>query len=80
MYFSGIKEFTRFWALLMFGIYSCCNIIVLLNMLIAMMSNSYQIISVNNDRYIDALLNIMLCKMLLMKQSKNQNHDILIVG
>ena len=47
----GIKEFTRFWALLMFGIYSCCNIIVLLNMLIAMMSNSYQIISVNNDRY-----------------------------
>ena len=34
----------------MFGIYSCCNIIVLLNMLIAMMSNSYQSISVNNDR------------------------------
>ena len=58
MYFSGIKEFTRFWALLMFGIYSCCNIIVLLNMLIAMMSNSYQIISVNNDRYIDASLNL----------------------
>ena len=47
---AGIKEFTRFWALLMFGIYSCCNIIVLLNMLIAMMSNSYQSISVNNDR------------------------------
>ena len=34
----------------MFGTYSCCNIIVLLNMLIAMMSNSYQSISVNNDR------------------------------
>ena len=36
---TGIKEFTRFWALLMFGSYSVCNIIVLLNMLIAMMSN-----------------------------------------
>ena len=42
---SGIKEFTRFWALLMFGCYSVCNLTVLLNMLIAMMSNSYQIIS-----------------------------------
>ena len=36
----------------MFGTYSCCNIIVLLNMLIAMMSNSYQSISVNNDRLV----------------------------
>lgn len=43
---QGIKSFTRFWALLMFGSYSVINIIVLLNMLIAMMSNSYQIISV----------------------------------
>ncbi|CAB4063023.1 TRPC4 [Lepeophtheirus salmonis] len=46
---TGIKEFTRFWALLMFGSYSICNIIVLLNMLIAMMSNSYQIISAKSD-------------------------------
>lgn len=44
---TGIKGFTRFWALLMFGSYSVINIIVLLNMLIAMMSNSYQIISVS---------------------------------
>jgi hypothetical protein len=44
---AGIKSFTRFWALLMFGSYSVINIIVLLNMLIAMMSNSYQIISVS---------------------------------
>ncbi|KAH9643810.1 hypothetical protein HF086_002308 [Spodoptera exigua] len=43
---TGIKSFTRFWALLTFGSYSVINIIVLLNMLIAMMSNSYQIISV----------------------------------
>ncbi|XP_044730932.1 transient receptor potential protein [Chrysoperla carnea] len=46
---TGIKEFTRFWALLMFGSYSVINIIVLLNMLIAMMSNSYQIISERAD-------------------------------
>ena len=46
---SGIKEFTRFWALLMFGCYSVCNITVLLNMLIAMMSNSYQSISMRSD-------------------------------
>jgi len=45
---SGIKGFTRFWALLMFGSYSVINVIVLLNMLIAMMSNSYQIISVSD--------------------------------
>lgn len=44
---TGIKGFTRFWALLMFGSYSVINVIVLLNMLIAMMSNSYQIISVS---------------------------------
>ena len=46
---TGIKEFTRFWALLMFGSYSVCNIIVLLNMLIAMMSNSYQSIAEQAD-------------------------------
>ncbi|TMW53463.1 hypothetical protein DOY81_001461 [Sarcophaga bullata] len=46
---AGIKSFTRFWALLMFGSYSVINIIVLLNMLIAMMSNSYQIISEHAD-------------------------------
>ena len=46
---TGVKDFTRFWALLMFGVYSCCNMIVLLNMLIAMMSNSYQSISLKSD-------------------------------
>jgi len=43
---TGIKGFTRFWGLLMFGSYSVINVIVLLNMLIAMMSTSYQIIAV----------------------------------
>ena len=47
---KGIGEFTRFWGLLMFGSYCVCNIIVLLNMLIAMMSNSYQIIYEKSDR------------------------------
>ena len=38
-----LPNIPRFAGLLMFGSYSVCNIIVLLNMLIAMMSNSYQV-------------------------------------
>ncbi|RZC40409.1 transient-receptor-potential-like protein [Asbolus verrucosus] len=44
---TGIKTYTRFWGLLMFGSYSVINVIVLLNLLIAMMSNSYAMIDVN---------------------------------
>ena len=44
----GIKGFTRFWGLLMFGCYSVINIVVLLNLLIAMMNHSYQLISVSS--------------------------------
>lgn len=44
---SGIKSYTRFWGLLMFGSYSVINVIVLLNLLIAMMSNSYAMIDVS---------------------------------
>lgn len=43
---EGIKSYTRFWGLLMFGSYSVINVIVLLNLLIAMMSNSYAMIEV----------------------------------
>ncbi|XP_054721282.1 transient receptor potential protein-like [Uloborus diversus] len=46
---SGIKSYTRFWSLLMFGCYSVINVVVLLNLLIAMMSNSYNIISERSD-------------------------------
>ncbi|XP_069177288.1 transient receptor potential protein [Procambarus clarkii] len=46
---TGVGSFTRFWALLMFGSYSVINVIVLLNLLIAMMSNSYNIISERSD-------------------------------
>ena len=45
---TGIKEFSRFTGLLMFGSYSVINIIVLLNLLIAMMNHSYQAISVSS--------------------------------
>jgi hypothetical protein len=38
---TGIKSFTRFWAMLLFGSYSTINVVVLLNLLIAMMSNSF---------------------------------------
>lgn len=45
---EGIKSYTRFWGLLMFGSYCVINVIVLLNLLIAMMSNSYAMIDVSN--------------------------------
>ena len=50
---TGIKEFTRFWGLVMFGSFSVINIIVLLNLLIAMMNHSYQLISVSSVRLKD---------------------------
>lgn len=43
--------FTEFAGLLMFGVYSCISIVVLLNMLIAMMSNSFQYIAVSAFSY-----------------------------
>ncbi|KFB39081.1 AGAP008435-PA-like protein [Anopheles sinensis] len=46
---DGIKIFTRFWGMLMFGTYSVINIVVLLNLLIAMMNHSYQLISERAD-------------------------------
>ena len=57
---TGIKEFTRFWALLMFGSYSVCNIIVLLNMLIAMMSNSFQV----SLKFWGPIINFIACRSL----------------
>ncbi|CAG5005968.1 unnamed protein product [Parnassius apollo] len=46
---DGIKIFTRFWGMLMFGTYAVIQIIVLLNLLIAMMNHSYQLISERAD-------------------------------
>lgn len=44
---NGIQSYTRFWGLLMFGSYCVINVVVLLNLLIAMMNHSYQMISVS---------------------------------
>ncbi|CAL8134700.1 unnamed protein product [Orchesella dallaii] len=41
---AEIRGFTRFWGLFMFGCFSVINIVVLLNLLIAMMNHSYQFI------------------------------------
>ena len=57
---TGIKSYTRFWGLLMFGSYSVINVIVLLNLLIAMMSNSYAaiVVSKNTSKRLKILLNL----------------------
>lgn len=36
----GIKSYTRFWGLMMYGSYSIINVIVLLNLLIAMVCSA----------------------------------------
>ncbi|KAG8179354.1 hypothetical protein JTE90_010251, partial [Oedothorax gibbosus] len=46
---TGIQTYTRFWGLLMFGSYCVINVVVLLNLLIAMMNHSYQMISEQAD-------------------------------
>ena len=46
-------EFTEFIGKLMFGSYSWIGFVVLLNLLIAMMSNSYQNISVSTHIGLD---------------------------
>ncbi|XP_067121662.1 LOW QUALITY PROTEIN: transient receptor potential-gamma protein-like [Centruroides vittatus] len=46
---SGIQSYTRFWGMLMFGSYCVINVVVLLNLLIAMMNHSYQMISEQTD-------------------------------
>lgn len=62
---TGIKTYTRFWGLLMFGSYSVINVIVLLNLLIAMMSNSYAMIVVS-------LLNISAACVEMLKTHKQK--------
>lgn len=46
---TGIRQYTRFWALLMFGCYCFINVIVVLNLLVAMMNHSYDKISTRSD-------------------------------
>lgn len=49
LYVTNVKarhEFTEFIGATMFGTYNIISLVVLLNMLIAMMNNSYQLIAV----------------------------------
>ncbi|XP_025195999.1 transient-receptor-potential-like protein isoform X2 [Melanaphis sacchari] len=45
----GMNPYTRFWALFMFAAYSVINVTIMLNLLIAMMSNSYSVIEGQSD-------------------------------
>jgi len=45
----GMKSYTKFWALFMFATYSVINVTIMLNLLIAMMSNSYSVIEGQSD-------------------------------
>ena len=50
LYATNVKarhEFTEFVGATMFGTYNVISLVVLLNMLIAMMNNSYQLIAVS---------------------------------
>lgn len=50
LYVTNVKarhEFTEFIGATMFGTYNVISLVVLLNMLIAMMNNSYQLIAVS---------------------------------
>ncbi len=52
LYVTNVKarhEFTEFVGATMFGTYNVISLVVLLNMLIAMMNNSYQLIAVSPD-------------------------------
>lgn len=44
-------QFTEFVGATMFGTYNIISLVVLLNMLIAMMNNSYQLIAVSADQH-----------------------------
>lgn len=62
LYVTNVKarhEFTEFVGATMFGTYNVISLVVLLNMLIAMMNNSYQLIAVSA-----LLLFLFLCSLL----------------
>lgn len=55
LYVTNVKpdhEFTEFVGTTMFGTYNVISLVVLLNMLIAMMNNSYQHIAVSDVAYL----------------------------
>lgn len=59
LYVTNVKarhEFTEFVGATMFGTYNVISLVVLLNMLIAMMNNSYQLIAVSSSALQGCLL------------------------
>lgn len=54
----GMNSYTRVWALFIFATYSVINVTILLNLLIAMMSNSYSVIEVN---YYVIFITLLIC-------------------
>lgn len=59
LYVTNVKarhEFTEFVGATMFGTYNVISLVVLLNMLIAMMNNSYQLIAVSIHLFLCYLL------------------------
>lgn len=54
LYVTNVKarhEFTEYIGATMFGTYNVISLVVLLNMLIAMMNNSYQLIAVSHHEH-----------------------------
>lgn len=73
---EGIKSYTRFWGLLMFGSYSVINVIVLLNLLIAMMSNSYAMIDVcTYILFLLVLLYLQLISVIALYSNEQEHSD-----
>lgn len=60
-------EFTEFVGSTMFGTYNVISLVVLLNMLIAMMNNSYQHIAVSAVAYIFYSFTTLICLVFLSK-------------
>lgn len=71
LYVTNVKpdhEFTEFVGTTMFGTYNVISLVVLLNMLIAMMNNSYQHIAVSGLAYLIYGFTWLICPGFLWKR------------
>lgn len=70
LYVTNVKpdhEFTEFVGSTMFGTYNVISLVVLLNMLIAMMNNSYQHIAVSGLAYLIYGFTSLICPAFIWK-------------
>lgn len=70
LYVTNVKpdhEFTEFVGRTMFGTYNVISLVVLLNMLIAMMNNSYQHIAVSGVSYLFSTFTTVICLPVICK-------------